>query len=155
MIYPYLHYGNIVWGSTYKTNLYNLQCVQKRFFGKIAFRIFNLKTKDIYSKFNILNIMSINNYFTQLFIYKYLNNLLPSTMYLFDYFKPSLLSLHYSNRFTTKLFAIYCRTNVRKFSVRSAGVKYWNNLPNIIKNSLSISAFKTLLKKHLISTQLL
>ena len=29
LIYPYLYYGNIIWGSTYHTNLYRLRILQK------------------------------------------------------------------------------------------------------------------------------
>ena len=30
LVYPYLYYGNIIWGSTYRTNLYRLKILQKR-----------------------------------------------------------------------------------------------------------------------------
>ena len=62
LIYPYFYYCNIVWASTYKTNLRRLVNLQKRI---IRSRIinkshFNPHTDPIFKDFGILNFNDIH-----------------------------------------------------------------------------------------------
>ena len=50
LIYPYFYYCNIVWASTYKTNLRRLVILQKRWIRIINKSHFNAHTDPRYTK---------------------------------------------------------------------------------------------------------
>ena len=56
MIYPYLLYGNIVWASTYKTNINRLQILQKKAIRIITNSDYLSHTSDLFEKEKILTI---------------------------------------------------------------------------------------------------
>ena len=57
LIYPYFYYCNIVWASTYKTNLRRLVILQKRIIRIINKSHFNAHTDPIFKDLGILNLM--------------------------------------------------------------------------------------------------
>ena len=57
LLYPYFYYCNIVWASTYKTNLRRLVILQKRIIRIINKSHFNAHTDPIFKDLGILNLM--------------------------------------------------------------------------------------------------
>ena len=73
IIFSYIYYGNLIWGSTYKTYLCQIYKVQK----KISYIIINssnnrqnLSISDILARYKILTIFEINIFKSCLFFYK-------------------------------------------------------------------------------------
>ena len=65
-------------------------------------------------------------------------------------------NVHQCNvRNADELYVPYARLDVRKFSLKIAGAKLWNVLPNHIKESNSIDILKQNLKNYLIDNMLL
>ena len=76
-IYPYLLYGNLIWGNTNKTRLWPLFKLQK-----LAIRLmFNLRRKDqtspAFKRENILKLPDIYPYLITIFMYKLVNGKIP------------------------------------------------------------------------------
>ena len=59
-IYPYFYYCNIVWASTYKTNLHRLVILQKRIIKIINKSHFNAHTNPIFKDLGILKFNDIH-----------------------------------------------------------------------------------------------
>ena len=54
LIYPYFHYCNVFWASTYKTNLPRLVILQKRIIRVLNKSYFNAHTEPIFKDLGIL-----------------------------------------------------------------------------------------------------
>ena len=81
-------------------------------------------------------------------MYKYCNNLQPSTFNLL--FKTNSENHSYNTRFATNFNIPNNKLEFGKKSISYQGVKVWNNIPKDIKNSNSIKHFKDTYKKVLV-----
>ena len=101
-------------------------------------------TSPLFLEHKLLNITQIKFLQTCIFMYKYINNLLPPSF--FSYFDPAphLICTRSSNDFRP----VFARTNVRKFSLGVQGPTNWNSLPKEIRSVTSLSHFKTLARAH-------
>ena len=54
LIYPYFYYGNIIWRSTYHTNLYRLRILQKRIVRIITNSNYDAHTLPLIYQYSIL-----------------------------------------------------------------------------------------------------
>ena len=149
MIYPYLYYCNIVWGSTYKTNLHRLVILQKRVVRIIIKSNFDAPSDPIFKEFHLLKFDDIHSVKLGKFMYSYKNSLLPSK------FKNAFIlnnQTHSYNTIIAHAFNLpFCKTNARQFSVCYQGPKYFNSLDQNICNSVSLSSFKSSLKQYIYS----
>ena len=59
LVYPYLTYGNLVWGNTYPTRLQKLLNVQKKIVRLICFKSYMDHSEPIFLQFKILDSLSI------------------------------------------------------------------------------------------------
>ena len=59
LVYPYLHYCIIVWGSTYKTNLRRLVSLQKRVIRIISKSTFDSHSDPIFKELELLKLSDI------------------------------------------------------------------------------------------------
>ena len=57
----------------------------------------------------------------------------------------------YNTRSSKSFYTFSCRTNIRQFSIRFQGPKFFNSLSSDIKTSISIFSFKSKLKSFLLS----
>ena len=64
LIYPYLTYCNIVWASTYPSNLTRLLLMQKRAVRAITNAYYRAHTKPLFLQLGVLNIYQINTFYT-------------------------------------------------------------------------------------------
>ena len=137
LIYPYFYYCNIVWASTYKTNLRRLDILQKRIIRIINKSHFNAHTDPIFKDLGILNFNDIH-----------LLQLLGQFMYscknprFNNNFSQSNQFYSYNTRNFQACRLPYCRTNTKKFSPFFQGAKFFNSLDNEVINSQSLSSFK-------------
>ena len=148
LIYPYLHYGNIVWANTYQSNLDPLKKLQKKIIRIISFAGFTDHSPPIFKKLSVLPFDQINKEKVALFMFRYFNKMLPSA---FDAFFTLNKDLHNHNtRSSAKIHINYIRTNYSKHSIRYRGSQVWNSLPTAVKTAKSIYIFKKEIKKYLL-----
>ncbi len=79
LVYPYLQYCLIVWGSTYATNLKRIVLLQKRIIRIINKETFNAHTDPLFAEVKILKFEKIYLYQLGKVMYLYQNNLLPKS----------------------------------------------------------------------------
>ena len=141
LAYPYLTYGNLVWGNTYPTRLQKLMNVQKKIVRLICFKSYTDHSEPLFLDLKILNIYKINDYLCSISMYRfnYCQNL-PD--FYINYFKQNNEFHSYNTRNSTKLHVSYKRTNYRKYTVFNKGVSLWNSINKDIKNTISYFSFK-------------
>ena len=71
LVYPYLIYSNIIWGSTYKKIILRLINIQKKVIRIMTFKSYSEHTEQIFRDLEILNIEEINDYLTSIFMFRY------------------------------------------------------------------------------------
>ena len=71
LVYPYLTYGNLVWGNTYPTRLKKLFNIQKKIVRLICFKLCTDHSELLFFNLKILNVYKINDYLCSLFMYRY------------------------------------------------------------------------------------
>ena len=80
LIYPYLFYGNVVWGNTYKTYLDEIFKLQKTLVRIMLFKEYNHESKPLFQQLNIFNSYQINKFVIGCLAYQFLQNQLPGTL---------------------------------------------------------------------------
>lgn len=149
MVYPYLQYCNIVWASTYLSNLSRLVILQKRVVRIINNSRFDSPTGLIFKNFQLLKFNDIHKLQTGQFMFSYEHNLLP------EHFRSMFCSnkqVHnYDTRRANEFHIITPRTNIRQFSIKYQGPFFYNSLNKNIVNSESLSCFAKKLKTHFCS----
>ena len=120
LVYPYLHYCASVWGSTYQSsNLKRLINLQKQVIRIVSRSSFVAHANPIFVSLRILKLEDIIKLQIGKVMYLYKNGLLPNSfngMFLLN------CDVHSYNTRSKNSFRLpYCRTNVRKFSLRFQG----------------------------------
>jgi hypothetical protein len=145
MVYPYLQYCNIVWASTYASNLFRLVVLQKRIVRIMNNSTFDSHTSMIFKNLRLLKFNDICKLQTCQFMFLYKKNLVP------EHFKNIFLlnsQIHnYNTRRANEFHIVTPRTNLRQFSIKYQGPFLYNSLDNDIVNSVSLSSFTKKLKK--------
>ena len=147
IIYPFLTYGCMVWGSTYCSNIKPLEILQKRTIRIISFAKFDEHSTPLFAKLKIIKLHDIILLNTACFMYQYSNCNLPSA---FDSFFIAINTRHnYSTRMASKSTFAFpkIRTNYGKFNIRYFGPKIWNDIEGQLK-ILSFRCFKRKLKER-------
>lgn len=149
MIYPFISYGNIVWASTYETNLKVIFLLQKRFVRMVTNSNRFSHSAPLFLNLEILNIYDINKFQICLFVFKFLNNSLPNS---FKHFFHINSQIHfYNTRSSNQLHTHYFRTRLAQSSIKYRGPVLWNNLSTILQSYSSLYCFKKYLKLFLLN----
>ena len=77
LIYPYLTYCNLIWASTYVTNLQRIYLLQKRAVRAISKADYKASSKPLFANLKILDVFSIYSLQVSSFMYLYHNDALP------------------------------------------------------------------------------
>ena len=149
LVHPYFNYCNIIWTSTYKSNLSHLNILQKRAVRFIAGAPYGSHTAPIFAEHNIPKIEQIRMIQIGLFMHRYNLGTLPATFN--QLFKPSSEIHTHDTRGSKLLFKPFARTNTRIFAIRNTGVALWNSLPESIRLIPSFSHFKNVLRRHIMN----
>lgn len=147
MIYPYLQYCNIVWASTYITNLRRIILLQKRVVRILNKAKFDAHTEPIFKELNLLKFQDIRLLQLGQFMFSFRTSTLPTKFN--NLFTTNNQIHNYNTRSSQKLHTPLCRLNTRKFSIAFQGAKLFNSLTNDIVNTASLSLFKKKLKTYL------
>ena len=139
LVYPYLTYCVSVWGLTYHSNLNRIIILQKKIIRIISKVSFNAHTSVLFKEQEILKFSDIYLYQIGKFMYLFERGLLPN--YFRDVFTLASQIHSYNTRNSSLFYIPHCQTNIRKFSIRFQGPKFFNSLSREIQNSESISLF--------------
>ena len=93
--------------------------------------------------------MDINKIQIAKFIYQTLNKATPA--YFIDWFKMTTVVHNHSTRSSNKLFHKPAKSNMRKFCITVSGPIIWNDIPEEIRFSSTVSVFVRKLKNYLIN----
>jgi hypothetical protein len=149
LIYPYLQYCNIAWASQQNIYTDKLFILQKK-----ALRIVNkthwiAHTSPLFLKLNTLKLSDINKLQTGCFMYRAMNNQLPSS---FSHYFTLNSNIHqHFTRQSKNLHQFQHNTTLRKYSIKNVGTTLWNSLPITLKNKPSVYCFKSTYKASIIS----
>lgn len=128
LIYPYLQYGLIIWGNTYKTRLNQLHILNNKAIRLMTFSSFYSHAPPLYKALGILQLKDLTYINTSLFMHDYINNKLPIAF--LNYYKnTSDIHNYYTRSSAHNLYLTSASTNYGKFSMKFIGVKTWNSIP--------------------------
>ena len=149
IVFPFLIYGVLIWGNTYKSNIYPLVILQKKAIRIITFSHFQSHTSPLFKKFNLLKLPDIVHLYTAVFMHQFHKGNLPEKFN--NYFTLVSNQHSYNTRLASKATFILplVRTNYGLFNIRFCGPKVWNSIEESLK-SLSTFSFKKKLKQQLI-----
>ena len=147
-LYPYLTYCTEVWGSANITDLNSLFKVQKRIIRIIVSAKFKEHTGPIFSKLKLLRLSELYEYSIVLFMYKYINDMLPP---IFNNIFILNSDIHqYTTRQSEKFRVPKGKLSMSKRSIKYKGVLLWNNISDNIEYHHGIFTFKKQLKNYLL-----
>ena len=134
LIYPFLTYGVLAWGNTYKTNLQKIITSQKRAIRIITFSGINDHSSPLFKKLNILKFVDLVQFYNAVFAFDYHTNKLPPV---FNHYFTPISNIHHNNtrlasRSSNSLPKI--RTNYGKFGLEFQGALIWNKIPGNFKS---------------------
>ena len=127
-IHTFFH-CNLVWASTYRTNLIRLEILQKRVIRTIAKTTFADHTDPVFQNLGILKFHDIYLIQLGLFMYSYQNHTLPLKFHCKFTLQSQIHS--YNTRNSCKFCLPFCRTRTKQFSVFYQGPKFYNTLTPI------------------------
>ena len=144
----YLYYCTIAWGLTYPSNLNRLVLLQKRVIRIINKDTFDDHTDPIFRDLKLLRLDQIYLYQLGKFMYLYRSGSLPE--YFHNYF-PMTDEIHsYNTRSAKSYYLPLCRTNIRQFSIKYKGPKFFNTFSFDISNCSTVSTFSSKLRNYLL-----
>ena len=151
-ILPYLNYSVIVWGGSI-TQYNKLFILQKRAVRIMLKAGYLDHTTPLFTNLNLLKLTDI--YYLNLgkFMFKQMNNLLP-TCFKNIFVFTSDVHCHVTRNSSRKhLYQYFNRTLkiVFKNSPQQRGIKYWNSLADDIKQCVSLQTFTKKLKFNLLN----
>ena len=156
LIYPYLSYATIAWGSACKTHLKKLQVKQNHVIRIMFFaNLYGENTDKALPLLNLLDLLTVENIFELRllqFSHQWHKKQLPS---IFDsYFRYASDVHSYNTRYSAKgnFYKARSKTNMGKKTLSALGVSHWQNVPKAFKE-LSPSCFSKKVKQYLLSKQ--
>ena len=153
LIYSYIRYGISVWGTASNTVLQPLQTIMNKSLRILTFAPFgHIDLQPMFDYLKVLNIEQIFSLKAGKFLFKSKNDMLPIPIG--GYFEPDpFVNQHdygLRSRTSNQPTRLVCRTKKGEKSLQIRGEKFWNDLPDSLKQSESFCLFKKNLKKFLL-----
>ena len=149
LILPHLNYCNIVWGNCSKTKIESLFLLQKKAIRICTQSNFLDHTTPLFKNRHTLKLEDIHTFQTAIFMFKYVNNLLPLSFQTFFTYNTTIHS--YPTRQSRNFHLNNPKTLLAHKSIRHHGPDVWNSLPTNIKERTALHSFKVTTKKYLLS----
>ena len=139
-------YGSITWGSTSSANLDRLSKLQKRAARVILKSDIDIPSATMFQELGWISVESRIKYNKAVFTYKALNNMTPE--YITKLLTPmsQTHSLNLRSGETGALYVPFPRTVLYSGAFSCSAPKLWNSLPQAVRNSEFLNAFKTNVK---------
>ena len=126
-LYPYLTYGNLIWGNTYKTRVQKMLNEQKKIIRLMTFKSYLEHIEPMFKELGIFNIFQINDNLTAIFMFRYHH--LQNLPEIFENYVFTNDQIHQHNtRNKSKLHKYFKRTNYLKYTLPNKGINLWNEL---------------------------
>jgi len=151
LIYPFLIYGIIAWGSSYPTSQKPLHILQKKAMRIITFSKFDAHFSPIFKYLTIIKLPDLYVLNIAIFMHKFHYKKLPSA---FNHYFTTVNEIYaYNTRLASKQSYSLpkTRTNFGIFNIRYQGPKIWNSLDESDKKLLDFQ-LKKKLKIHFIDS---
>ena len=142
LINPHLTYCNIIWGSTYKSQLRPLVISQKRIIRTITFNNRHAHTDPLFSSLKLMNLKQINILCVSQFVFKTINEVIHSNVkftFVSNIFEGNL-------RDPLRLRSPLLSSTQHRQSIVSHGCTIWNKLNSEIRSTESLVVFKRKIK---------
>ena len=149
LVYPYLSYGILLWGSTFQVYLSKIIIMQKKVVRIIVHAPYNSHTDEIFQKLHILKFCDIYKLHLGKYMFQELNGLLPEPL-LNKFTLCDSVHAH-QTRHSNLLYKQSRRTALVANSFIIRGPDYWNILPEEIRDSITLKSFNKRLKLHLLN----
>jgi len=149
LIYPYITYCNIVWGSANATSLHKLVILQNRAVRLISRANFRSSCDPLYARLKLLKVGDILKYQMAQFMFKIKNTIVPSSC--LRYVTVSDSNRSHDTRKKSYFCMIGCRTVIREHSINIYGPKLWDTLPVAIQDAVCLGTLKRSLLDYLCS----
>ena len=146
LLYPSIIYCNTVWAPVPPSKLKPLVVAHKRAVRILAGKPRYEHTNNLFIETKLLKLKEINIYFSTLFVYKCLNNIIQNKFYTFR------TNIRYTFREHSLLEVPHVRSNQSQTCITYCGAKIWNQLPLSLRTVPSLTSFKLNLKKYLLSS---
>ena len=145
-INPYLNYGIILWGNTYKNILHKLVILQKKAIRIITGANYNDHCSPLYNICDVLKVNDLYSFNICKLVYDFIKSELPS----------SLNNIYIYNRdfhvYQTRNRGDVCMPLVNSALARNSflckGPEIWTSLPVHIKYANTTNLFKRKLRQH-------
>ena len=149
-VFPYIKYGIEIFGTCDSTTLKPLQTAQNKILKTLCKKKRRYPTDKLHNELNILKCEDIHKLFVGIFVYKQQNNLLPTIFSNYFHARNNIHNIQTRN--SERLFVPRCRLKTCQKSIKFAGVKIWNSIPQDIIGAPKLNNFKYKYKKFLISS---
>ena len=137
LFYPYLTYCNLIWGEAFSVHISTLELLQKKIIRIITGSTFLAHTDPLFHRTRILKLCDVHKYLLATYMYKNLTSF-------------STSNHSFNTRQSSNPIVNYPRLTLARHSISHAGPRLWNQLPQDIRNSPSLSSFKSSLKNYFI-----
>ena len=150
LVYPYLNYCNLIWGSAYTSTLIPLVILQKKCICLICNADFLAHTNPLFKSTKLLKLNQIHEINCAIFLYKCFHY---KTYYNFKMTMITNSQIHpYYTRRRNDLRTPFQRLQLGVNSFITTGIIIWNKIPISIKHANSIFYFKSKMKNMLINS---
>ena len=153
LVLPYFDYCSLIWSGALETDLNRLVILQKKAIRVCTHSHYLAHTPPLFKELATLSLRDRIVFKTGLFMYKYVNSLLPNIFN--DYFMTHFMKHNLNTRNKHNFVLPFCRLKVRQLnSIQYKGVKIWNNFDCNLKCLNSLNLFRSHLKRQLLNTYL-
>ena len=152
LVHSHLRYGILLWGFSNKSLLYRLQILQNKAIRSLSRTSRYTNMKKIFKSLRILRVAELRDFELAKFMYYHFHGLLSSNFHF--YFKSANIVHGYNTRFasTHSYFVPSVTREKCKNSVKFAGVRIWNAIPENIRNQ-SLRCFKISLIDYILNSE--
>ena len=137
-----LNYNIPIWGCNYDANINPILSLQKRIIRNITKSEFLDHCNPLFNKCNTLKVSDINKLYLATKFYKNPEK----------YTAPLTFQHPHNTRNQHLLRPVVCSTTLMRNSFLFQGPAIYNDVPDEIKQAVSVQSFKQKYKKHLLST---
>ena len=149
LVYPYLNYGILLWGNTYKKFLHKLEISQKKPIRTINRAMYNEPSSPLFKKCNIIKLQDIYKLQCCKLMYEFLKNNLPTPI--MNIFTVNSDVHGHNTRQLNDVHLPKVKTDIVKRSYLCKAPVYWSQLSNNVKSSKTNNIFKRHLTNNLLS----
>ena len=150
LVHPYLSYGNLLWGNSYKKFINKLEILQKKTIRCMSKAKYNEHSSPLFKRNKIIKFKDIHSSQLCQIMYDFVNYNLPPP--LMDIYTRNSEIHHHDTRHNIDIHLPKINFEIVRRSFIYKGPDLWINLDPSIKHSNTRTSFKIKLRRKLLST---